>query len=134
MIFQMAFDPADFVSSFPEFSDSVKYPAGTLTFWSGVATLRLNEERWGELLTFGTYLFVAHQISLSELSVSAATVGINPSRVGGLVSNKGVGDVSVGYDNSSIVEDDGGNYNATRYGREFLRLARIVGIGGVQIT
>ncbi len=46
---------------------------------------------------------------------------------------KGVDGVSVSYDNGAIVENDGGNYNLTRYGRELLRLARIKGIGGLQL-
>jgi len=129
----MSFDVCAFTKAFPEFADENKYSPETMEYWAAVADLQFNISRWGTLATHGKYLFVAHNIALSAQAVAAANKGLDVSRGTGLISSKGVDGVSVSYDNGAIVENDGGNYNLTRYGRELLRLARIKGIGGLQL-
>ncbi len=129
----MATDTCEFKKVFPEFVDDNQYPPAQIEYWGRIAELRLNADRWGNLLTHGKYLFVAHNIALSAQAVAAANQGSSVLQSTGLIAGKSVGDVSISYDTSASKEEDGGNYNLTRYGRELLRLARIVGIGGAQL-
>jgi hypothetical protein len=119
---------------FPEFADETTFPDPMIEFWSGIGASRLNVKRWGDLLTHGIELLTAHFMTLAAMNLKAADSGnFGGTTGGGLVSNKSVGDVSVGYDTQSIALKDGGNYNMTYYGREFLYLARIIGIGGLHL-
>lgn len=128
-------DITEFRLAFPEFADEVKYPDAAITFWSGIGETLLNEERWGDLLTAGLYLYTAHNITLAYADRVAGEKNRNPgSGVGGVMANKSVGDVSVGYDTHAITLEGAGNYNSTKYGREFWQLMLIVGMGGQQLT
>ena len=129
----MATDTCEFKKVFPEFADDNQYSPAQIEYWGSIAELRLNADRWGNLLTHGKYLFVAHNIALSAQAVAAANQGSSVLQSTGLISGKSVGDVSINYDTGASNEEGGGNYNLTRYGRELLRLARIVGIGGAQL-
>jgi len=127
----MAFEVAEFIEAFPEFADESAY--GTMRFWADVADKRLNVNRWGELLQQGIYLFVAHNIALSRQAQDAADRDSGVTQSTGLIASKSVGGVSVSYDTNASLLRDAGNFNMTRYGRDFLQLARIVGIGGMQL-
>lgn len=85
------------------------------------------------LADFAVELFVAHNIVLEKQAAAAAAIGGDPGVNVGIINNKSVGGVSVGYDVSSVVEDKGGYWNKTIYGMRFLRLARFKGSGPVQI-
>lgn len=126
-------DIALFRAAFPEFSDEVKYPDPQLTFWSTAADALLNVERWGALLTQGRYLFVAHNIALAAVDVIAGDAGRTPGLTAGVITNKTVGGVSISYDANSVMLEGAGNYNMTKYGREFWQLMNIVGMGGYQV-
>lgn len=126
-------DIAAFRSAFPEFANEQKYPDPMLTFWSELGTLLLNEERWGDLLTHGLYLYVAHNITLATIDMSSGDAGRTPGLTAGIITNKTVGDVSVSYDVNSVALENAGNYNMTKYGREFWQLMNIVGMGGAQV-
>jgi hypothetical protein len=127
----MAFDISTFRTNFPEFTDTTKYPDARITFWYNVAYKMLNIERWGDFLDEGYSLFVAHNITLSEVNTAAVAIPGNvPGRNTSLISSKSVGGVSVSLDNQASLEDAAGNYNETVYGRQFIRLSRIVGMGG----
>ena len=52
----------------------------------------------------------------------------------GAISKKAVDKVSMGYDAQAGLELDGGHWNLTEYGTRFLNLARMAGMGGVQVT
>lgn len=123
----------NFRLAFPEFTDEQKYTDTMLTFWASIADTLMNETRWAELYTQGTYLFVAHNITLAAIDVASAEAGRAPGNFSGIQSNKSVGDVSVGYDTQSVALDEAGNFNLTKYGRDFFFLARIVGMGGSQV-
>lgn len=129
----MAIDTCEFKKVFPEFVDDDQYPPAQIDYWGSIADLRLNADRWGVLITHGKYLFIAHNIALSAQAVKAANQGSSVLQSTGLIAGKSVGDVSISYDTGASNEENGGNYNLTRYGRELLRLARIVGIGGAQL-
>lgn len=127
-------DITEFRLAFPEFADETKYPDPMITFWSSAADLLLNETRWGTLYTHGIWLFTAHNIILASADVASADSGAYPGAgIGGLVSNKGVDGVSIGYDTGATRLEGAGNYNMTKYGRELWWLMNLVGMGGYQV-
>ncbi|MCE5304346.1 DUF4054 domain-containing protein [bacterium] len=131
----MAFTILQFRTDFPEFASTSPeiFTDAQISFWSGIADLRLDSTRWGDLRDYGIELFTAHNLILSKNDQAAIALGNYSGQANSLKSNKSVGDVSVGLDNQSIMEEKGGDYNLTRYGRLFLRLARQIGIGGAVV-
>lgn len=125
------FDATAFRANFPEFADETDYPPAMITFWSGLAVKRLNEERWGDMLEEGWQLLTAHYISIAKQN---AEEGIVPGSVGGLLASESAGPVSYSRDTHATIIEGGGDYNLTTYGTMFLGLARIVGSGGYQCT
>ena len=103
-------DPAEFRLAFPEFVDEQTYPNSLVAFWYGVGESLLNEERWGDLLEYGLYLFTAHQVSLARTDIRTAELGRVPGQTPGVISNKSVGDVSVGYDTQGVSLENAGNF------------------------
>lgn len=130
----MSFDIENFRSAFPEFLDESKYTDDMLEFWSTFAEKLLNATRWGDLLTHGLYLFVAHQITLAYKDYADGTAGRAPGQsASGIVSSKSVGGASISYDTGSVSLADAGNFNSTRYGREFWQLSQLIGMGGYYV-
>lgn len=129
----MAFDIAQFRISFPEFSDAVKYPDSMITFWADVGIICLIECRWRNLYDHGLQLFVAHNIALAAQNQKAASSGGVPGQIAGPAQSKTVGSVSVSYDLKNIAETNAGLWNATSYGQQLIRLARMVGVGAHQV-
>jgi len=125
----MSFDAAIFVTHFPEFADGDVYTSALITFWSGVADKMLNVDRWDDLLDTGLELLTAHFLTLAVQNADDAANGSIPGSTG-MVSSESIGPLSSSYDNSAIAEINAGDYNASRYGRQFIRMARIVGMGG----
>lgn len=119
-----------FRSDFPEFANVANYPTSMINFWAVLGNKMLNEDRWGDFRTHGLELFVAHNITLQAQDIQDAAAGAAPGSVAGAISSQSAGAVSFSVDVSNVAEQDGGNYNLTSYGRQFLRLSRIVGMGG----
>lgn len=117
--FPAVIDAATFRLIYPVFNDMIQYAPEAVDYWISVAVARLNPFVWGELLNEGIYLFTAHKLWLG--------------RYPQLVSSKSVGGVSIAYNTTLGEMLNGGAYNLSVYGREFLALARIVGIGGIQL-
>lgn len=84
-----------------------------------------------------TEQWVAHQIVLEQQAIQAATSGGNPGTKIGIISNKSVNGVSVGFDVGSVtggnMQDNAGYYNQTIYGMRFYRLMKLRGAGPIQI-
>lgn len=119
-------DAATFRAVQPQFADLIAYPPEAVAYWLDTAAARLDPLRWRTLLQEGIMLFTAHKLALGRL----AAAGGGGS---GVVSSKSVGGVSVAYNSELGTMDNAGAYNLTAYGREFLALARLVGMGGVQL-
>lgn len=113
---------------YPAFGDLVAYPPDTIDALIAQALARLDPNRWGGLLDEGVSLFVAHR-----LAVVGPVGGSGGAGSGAPVSSKSVGGVSVAYNWEAGALERGGGYNLTGYGREFLQLARMVGMGVVQL-
>ncbi len=78
-------------------------------------------------------LYVAHELTLAAQNAKIAAAGGMPGTSGGVANNKTVDGATIGYDSTSTSEKDGGWWNLTNYGRQFLRLARIFGAGCIQL-
>jgi hypothetical protein len=129
----MAFDITVFRGHFPEFANETIYPDGSLEFWASVGDLLLNSDRWLDLRDAGLELFVAHNICLQAKDMAAVAAGGVPGESNSMISSQSVGPVSVSLDTAAGIEEKGGNYNLTSYGTRFLRLARLVGMGGTVV-
>lgn len=122
-------DIDDFRASFPEFSDIVKFPDAQVVYWSSVAECATNEVVFGCMYKNVIYLYTAHTLALAFKN----QLNPIPGQGIGLTSSKSVGSVSTSYDTASIVEEGGGYWNETSYGREYLRLVKLFGVGVRQV-
>lgn len=129
----MIVTPADLRRDFPEFADAAKYPEPMVQFWLNLAVLSLPELRWGDWWAIGQELFAAHQLVVAANNIKVAGRGNTPGVVSGPVASKSVDKVSVSYDAGAVALTDGGFWNLTTYGIQFLQMARMVGAGGVQL-
>jgi hypothetical protein len=127
-------DTAQFRQNFTEFSDAARYPAAMIAAWSAQVERITSVDIYGDSYAFAVELGTAHFLTTAAMNVSASMNGGAPGSVGGVVSSKSVGDVSVAYDASiGTMGDDAGQWNATTYGRQYLTLARLFGAGCVQL-
>ena len=126
-------DPPTFRSHFPEFADTTVYPDAQVQFGLDISSVCLSPYRWGSLLQVGVELMTAHQLALSQRAMQGGAAGGAPGAAGGLVSNKSVSKVSVGYDVNVTAMEGGGPWNYTTYGQRFYWMMRIVGIGGYEV-
>lgn len=126
-------DIKTFRAAFPEFTDTTIYTTESINFWAGVAEQQVRQCAWKKLWTQGVMLYVAHEIVIASQSAKAASVGGAPGQQGGIANTKTVGSMSVGYDSVTSSEKDAGWWNMTNYGKQFIRLSRIVGAGVTQL-
>ena len=129
----MTVSVTQFRTDFPEFADATKYPDSAFALWYGVAVKLLNTDRWGSLLDVGCELYAAHQLTLEFRAFEESTNGMPPGGQVGPMNSKSVDKVSMGFDTSAGIEEGAGHWNLTIYGTRFIRLARMMGIGPVQI-
>lgn len=129
----MAVTPAQLRADFIEFASTANYPDATINFWLTVAGKLLRPTVWTDMLDTATELFVCHQLVLARRNVATAATGGVPGQLTGSLSAKAVDKVSASYDASGIKLTDGGYWNLTTYGVQFLQLARMFGAGGVQL-
>jgi hypothetical protein len=126
-------NPDRFRNDFSEFADKNAYPDSTICFWVGVASMFINRERWCEALCLGVELYTAHQLVLEKQAIDTVQAGGWPGLNKGLINNESPGAITIGYDAASTVEESGGHWNLTVYGTRFLRIARMMGAGPIQI-
>jgi hypothetical protein len=124
---------ASFREDFPEFEDDDKYTDSMINFWVALGDKLLNIDRWGDLRTHGLMLWTAHNIALQSMNSSNLSSLQTPGVGFGIPTSQSAGPISESIDVGMALEEGGGNYNLTLYGSQFLRLSRIVGMGGAQI-
>ena len=129
----LTFEVGAFRASFPEFTDTIAYPDDMINFWSGFAVIQVSQCVWKSAWLQGVSLYTAHEITLARQNLKASGSGGTPGTSGGIANTKTVGSATVGYDTVSSAEKDGGYWNLTNYGKQFLRLARIFGAGAIQL-
>lgn len=126
-------DATKFRQDFPEFADATKYPDSAVNLWLDLASKTLPADRWCDYLDIGMELFAAHNLALAAGNQATAAVGGAPGQVKGPLTSKAVDKVSAGYDSGAATIEEGGFFNLTTYGIQFLQLARMVGTGGIQL-
>lgn len=126
-------DITQFRTDFPEFADAVRFPNGTITFWSGLGEKLNSQDRFGDMWVQAVELFTAHNLVLSAPSRQAAATGGLPGGNAGPVASKAVGSVNVSYDTSGAMEANAGHWNQTTYGRQYIHLIRLIGQGCYQL-
>lgn len=126
-------DTAQFRKDFPEFADGTRFPAQQIEFWGGMGMKLISESRFGNLYTEAVELFAAHNIALSAVSRTAAATGGMPGGNAGAIASKAVGSVNVSYDTAGSMEPNAGHWNQTVYGRQYIRLVRLIGQGCYQL-
>ena len=134
----------DFRSDLPEFTDSTAFPEGVLTYWMNLGLLMLNPARWGEASQGGTdprtefdiglEMFMAHNIVLEAAARRQQAAGNQPGIAQGPVTSKSVDGVSISYNTEAGIEIGAGHWNNTVYGQRFIRMVKMYGAGGLQIS
>ena len=124
----MALTVATFRAMFPAFTEAI-HAEGRVQFWLDLSAKLLKADRWGNLYDNGQGFYVAHNLTLER---QASANGGNEGAPG-LVTGKSVGPVSKSYTQQDVTFSGGGNFNLTWWGREYLKLARMVGAGGLVV-
>jgi hypothetical protein len=122
-----------FRDSYTEFQNPEMFPNSDIQFYLNYAALLLNQCRFGNLLDIGTGLFIAHNLTLEARAKAEAEAGGVPGVGTGPVQLKVASKVQIQYGTQFAVELDAGHWNNTIYGTRFIRLARMVGSGPVQV-
>lgn len=122
-----------FRRDFVEFSESSKYPDSLVDFYLAIAVKMLNASRWGTMLDVGVELFTAHNLTLERIALDEMDNGGVPGITKGPISSQSVDKSSVSFDVAAAAELDAGHWNETIYGKRFIRIARMMGAGPVQI-
>lgn len=117
---------------FPEF-ESGTYPDSMVQQWLTVGAGFVNASRWGDQTDFGVILYACHWLTLSKRQRDAASMGLAPGQNSGLLTSKSVDGVSAGYDASSVTIEGANHFNLTVYGVQFKDLARMFGVGVLQV-
>ena len=126
-------DVLKFRTDFPEFSDITAFPDAQINFWLSLSEKMLNGSRWGDFLDYGRELFTAHNLALQSESIISSKEGAIPGASTGVTTSESVDKVSVSYDQNAGLEPGAGHWNLTVYGKQFIRLSRMVGAGGIQL-
>lgn len=126
-------DLPTFRVDFPEFADTSAYTDAQVSFYLGLAALRLAPGIWEEMYDYGVALYTAHCLALARLRQQTAARGLAPGMASGAVASKAVKDVSVSYDRDVTSIEGAGNYNLTDYGTMFYELVMIKGTGAIQL-
>ena len=116
------------------FQDRNRYTDANVTLYLTIAANVLPVDRWGDWYAAGLGWFTAHFVVLDARADEYAAKGQLPGFMVGILTSKSVGGASAGYDVSSGMEMDAGHWNLTDWGRRFLRTARMVGTGPIQVN
>lgn len=128
----MAVTITSFRAAFPAFGDPTKYPDGQVQFYLDFAVLMLRPERWTTVLDQGTMLFVAHFLSTDALALAAGIGGVPGTGVG-VVDGGTIDKVTYSKNVDAVMEPDAGHWGMTIYGLQFIRIARMMGAGPIQV-
>ena len=122
-----------FRTAYPEFTDTGRFPNGTVQYWLNTAYLMLNAGRWGRQLDIAAALYCAHNLVLEARAVADTAVGGLPGTNIGPISSKSVDKVSVSNDVNVATEEGAGHWNMTIYGTRLHRLIKLFGAGPIQL-
>ena len=131
---------AQFLLDFPRFDTSavtdpaaVQFGPDALNYWLVAATQMINQARFGNLYYMACELFMAHNLALEAYSEQGGNQTI-PGLAKGMIASSTAGNVSVVYNNAAVMELDAGHWNFTTFGLRFIKLARLLCAGPLQVT
>jgi hypothetical protein len=128
----MTVTPASLRVLYPEFVDP-PYSDALINAWLVYAVQFVDPGRWGALADLGVTLWTCHTIAMLPGNAQDTTFGKAPGQRVGILTSKSIDSVSASYDVSKSLEDNAGYFNLTTYGTQFIRYARMMGAGPVQI-
>ncbi len=122
-----------FRENFPEFRDTDVYTDARLSFWLNYAEKYTESNRWkaSGFRLEGLQLLAAHYLTMEHDALSGSGTGAASGPLTGQSQSADGLSFSESYDCSAYAGL--GQLAATSYGRLFLDLARLVGMGGVQL-
>lgn len=129
----MTFSVQVFRTQFPEFADTEVYTTSEINLWAAVAQAQVDARRWCSQWLLGVSLYTAHEITLATKNAQIAGFQGTPGTFGGIANTKTVGSGTIGFDASTTTEKDAGYWNLTTYGKKYIHLARMFGVGAVQL-
>lgn len=131
----MTITKASFRTSYPAFAGTASFPDAAVDLYIGLAYRLLSADRWGDLLDYGAGLFVEHFLTLDRISAAGAAGGLGgiAGTAVGVLTGGTVDKVTYSKDVASVMEEGAGHWGMTVYGGVFLRLARMMGAGPVQV-
>lgn len=135
------YDDAKFRQLFPEFSDTTKYPAVTLSLWWDMTGSFIDcaPPSWaalnGDRLAWARYLLLAHIYSLSLANVAEieSEGGTEGGAQGGFVNSARIGEVSV----SKVAPPSSDMFEwwigQTPYGQQLWAMMQVLAVGGFSV-
>lgn len=114
-------------------------PAAILQIFLNLANACIKEARWHDMWSMAMGFFIAHFATLwlqgTANSGSGAAGVLAAAQAKGLNISKSVGDVSAGYDYSSIANDLDGwaAWKLTIYGQQLATFGKLAGKGGIMV-
>lgn len=126
--------PDQLREAFPEFASSERFPTSTLQLWLTTGYLFLNADRWGAAIDLGVQLFAMHNATIERRDLDSVIFpnGV-PGEDVGPVNSKSVDKVSLGFDVQGAIDENSGHWALSTYGTRFIRIARMMGSGGLQL-
>lgn len=127
-------DIAQFRLDFPQFSDDARYTDSMCTFWSELAEENLSVDIFPpKTYTRLVELYTAHHIVLQYKDIFTSAIGGVPVGDAGAMTVKDQGTVAYTFDGANAAIPNGGQFNVTEYGRQYLQLRDIYAKGGFTI-
>lgn len=124
-------DITQFRLDYPDFKDADVYTDSMCTYWSTLAEKLHSPSVFGNVYTEVIEVYTAHCLTVQESNIQDSQSGNAPGQEAGAVSSKTVGSVSLAYETAATMELDGGWFNLSKYGRQYLQLAKMFGCGGM---
>lgn len=120
-----------FRETLPEFENTELYPDKVILLQMTIAQKLLSECAWGDMYNYAVCLLTAHLLVLKDASTSNSSGKVNGNGVQSIAS-KTVDRVSISY-NPPAGYDASNSFSATSYGRLYLDLIKLFGVGCIQL-
>lgn len=140
------YDTTDFLMMYPQFGNDANgnavVPTVVIQNFLTMANAALLQVRWRNAWVIGMGLYIAHYCQMwIETSVPVGSVAVVVAEQGkaeGVVSDKSVGDIHIGFDTNlagreAPTGEGWGAWHLTKYGQQFRTLAKMYGMGGMYV-
>jgi len=130
---------SDFYAIYPQFQNLTQLPEVVVEMYAQFAYDCVEFDRWANQWKMGMSLFIAHFCTIYLQSttngIASAQQVLAAGQSKGLMTSKGVGDVSVSYDFSSAITgvERWGQFTTTAFGLQFASIAKLLAKGGMWV-